>query len=216
VKTREECNATGCLRGGEAQWSPDGKGWRSLELPPAEPGTELALAQEERDVFGAKPLGVECRAALKGGEFVFVLNALLVRGTPGKGWRTERLPMSHVCHIVESPDALYLSDPLSKTLMVQRKEAAPVPLPEETWATVSGVRAGDVLRVREVPDWRSLEVATLAPGTRCVREVRRRAVARETWAEVLTPEGKRGWVNRRYLAPAQGPCDRGSPSRRPG
>ncbi|HYO59458.1 hypothetical protein [Archangium sp.] len=46
-------------------------------------------------------------------------------------------------------------------------------VPEETWATVSGVKAGDVLRVREVPDWRSLEVATLAPGTRCVREVHR-------------------------------------------
>jgi hypothetical protein len=71
------------------------------------------------------------------------------------------------------------------------------------------VKAGDVLRVREVPDWRSLEVATLAPGTRCVREVRRRTVSRETWAEVLTPEGKRGWVNRRYLMPAQGPCSTG-------
>ncbi|WP_309889591.1 hypothetical protein [Archangium sp.] len=52
-------------------------------------------------------------------------------------------------------------------------------------------------------------MAALAPGTRCVREVRRRAVERETWAEVLTPEGKRGWVNRRYLAPARGPCSTG-------
>ena len=208
AKDREQCNATGCLREGLEEWRPrEGGEWRPLELPAAEPGTELALAMEEKsDVVWAKSLGSECRAALEGGEFVFVFNALLVRGTPGKGWRTERLPMAHACHIAEGPEALYLADPLSKTFMVQRKEAAPVPLPEETWATVSGVKAGDVLRVREVPDWRSLEVATLAPGTRCVREVRRRAVARETWAEVLTTEGKRGWVNRRYLAPARGSC----------
>jgi hypothetical protein len=204
----EECNATGCLRQGKAEWRPrEGGEWRPLGLPPAEPGWELA--EERTDRGRAKSVGSDCRAALEGGEFVFVFNALLVRGTPDKGWRTERLPMAHACHIAEGPEALYLSDPLSKTFMVQRKETAPVPVPEETWATVSGVKAGDVLRVREVPDWRSLEVAALAPGTRCVREVRRRAVARETWAEVLTPEGKRGWVNRRYLAPARGPCSTG-------
>jgi hypothetical protein len=63
-------------------------------------------------------------------------NALLVRGTPGKGWRTERLPIGHACHIEEGPEALYLSDPLTKTLLVQREEAAPVLVPEETWAEV--------------------------------------------------------------------------------
>jgi len=206
----EECNATGCLREGQAEWRPrEGGEWRPLGLPPAEPGSELALAQEEKGDMGWASIGAQCWAALEGGEFAFVFNALLVRGTPDKGWRTERLSMAQACHIVEGPEALYLADPLSKTFMVQRKETAPVPVPEETWATVSGVKAGDVLRVREVPDWRSLEVASLSPGTRCVREVRRRAVARETWAEVLTPEGKRGWVNRRYLTAAQGACSTG-------
>ena len=205
---REQCNATGCLRGHELQWSPDGKTWQPLQLPLAGPGTELALAQaEDKDfiMYGQRD-DADCAAALEGGEFVFAFNALLIRGTPGKGWRTERLPMGYACHFTEGPEGLYLWNPFLKTLMVQRKDTAPMPVPEETWATVSGVKAGDVLRVREVPDWRSLEVATLAPETRCVRELRRRTVARETWAEVLTVEGKRGWVNRRFLARAQGPC----------
>lgn len=153
---------------------------------------------------------MNARAALSNGEFVLLLGPVLVRGIPGKGWRTERLPVGDVCSIDEGPEALYLSDPLRKSLLIQKKAAAPLPVPEDTWATVSGVKASDVLRLREVPDWRALEADTLAPGTRCVRELHRRAVsARETWSEVQTPEGKHGWVNRRYLAPGEGPCPTG-------
>ncbi|MCY1030296.1 SH3 domain-containing protein [Corallococcus sp. BB11-1] len=216
LQAREQCNATGCLRAGDAHWSPDGKSWQPLRLPLAEPGTELALAQEDKDfVRYGQGKDSDCAAALEGGEFAFVFNAMLVRGTPEKGWRTERLPMGYACHFTEGPEGLYLWNPFLKILMFQRKDAAPMPVPDETWATVSGVKARDVLRVREVPDWRSLEVATLAPGTSCVRELRRRTVARETWAEVLTEEGKRGWVNRRFLARARGPCSPQGGSARP-
>ena len=200
------CNATGCLHQREPQWSPDGKEWRPLDLP--EPGTELALAQAELDgLRWGKENCLHARAALSNGEFVLLVGPVLVRGIPGKGWRTERLPLGDACSIEEGTEALYLSDPIRKSLLIQKKEAAPMPVPEDTWATVSGVKASDVLRLRELPDWRALEVATLAPGTRCVRELRRRAVsARETWSEVRTPEGKLGWVNRRYLTPGKGPC----------
>ncbi|CAM3803945.1 SH3 domain-containing protein [Corallococcus sp. ZKHCc1 1396] len=197
VEARQDwlCNATGCLHEREPRWSPDGKEWRPLDLPPAEPG---------------KGDCAHARAALSNGEFMLLAGPLLFRGIPGKGWHTERLPLGNACNITEGPTALYISDSLRKSLLIQQKAAAPLPVPEDTWATVSGVKASDVLRLRELPDWRALEVATLAPGTRCVREVRRRAVsARETWSEVQTPEGRRGWVNRRYLAPGRGPCPTG-------
>ena len=64
---------------------------------------------------------------------------------------------------------------------------------------VVGVKTGDVLFVRALPDATSEEVGRLAPTGDAVLAGRERAVGPGTWAEVELSDGV-GWVNSSYLA----------------
>lgn len=72
-------------------------------------------------------------------------------------------------------------------------------------ANVVGVKTGDVLFVRELPDASSDEVGRLAPTGDATLAGRERSVGDATWAEVELADGV-GWVNSSYLAflPEQG------------
>ena len=73
------------------------------------------------------------------------------------------------------------------------------------FADVKGVASDDVLHVRIGPHARAAMLTDLQPDAHCVALLDATSkLSGQSWQAVVLADGRRGWVNRKYLGKAEG------------
>jgi hypothetical protein len=140
------------------------------------------------------------------GERVWTWEDGWVRGKRDGAWAepVKALPWADDAHAYALPDALLVLDHRYLKLRSWERflpdDAAP-----KGFADVKGVASDDVLHVRSGPHAAAPALADLQPDARCVPVLDATSkLSGQPWRAVALPDGRRGWVNTKYLRAAEG------------